>query len=99
MKRKSKDDTQKCVSCSKVSIGYSKNTNSVDSFDSVDTRLFDRQIKVRNGIRGYFVKSAVTNAFIIRKDIENTPKLSDEDFRRSISNDLLARITITVVLK
>lgn len=44
----------------------------------------------------HFVESAVTNAFVIHKEIENMPKLSNKDFHRSIYNDLLAKKIITV---
>lgn len=90
--RKSNDGTQNRISCPKVLFDYNKNMNFVDNFD----RLTNDYALDRKSMRWYlrlvfhFFECAITNAFIIHKEIENMPKIKNKDFHRSIYNDLLA---------
>lgn len=77
--RNSKDGTQKLVSCSKVLIDYNKNINFVDNFDRLnsDYKLDRKSMKWFLRLIFHFVESAITNLFILHKEIENMPKVTN----------------------
>lgn len=96
--RKSKNGTQKLVSCLKVLIDYNKNMNFVDNFDRLnsDYKLDRQNTKWYLRLVFNFVESAITKSFIIHKEIENMPEFTNKDFHRSIYNDLLATEIISI---
>lgn len=95
--RKSKDGNQKLVSCPKVLIDYNKNMNFVNNFYRLnsDYKLDRKSMKWYLRLIFHFVESAITNSYIIYKEIGNMPKFTYKDFHRSIYNDLLANKIIS----
>lgn len=91
--RKAKNGTLNKVSCPKVLYDYNKNMNFVDNFDCLTQNYgLDRKSKKwYMRMVFHFLGAAITNAFIIHKEIEKCLIFSNKDFRRNIYLDLLAK--------
>lgn len=91
VKRKDKSGDVVAVPCPTALTDYNANMNNVDKFDQLlASYKIDRQSnKWWHRIFFYFLDASVVNAFCLYK-LLNLPKLSSKDFRRNISNGLVA---------
>lgn len=96
VKRKEKDGTHVQVPCPVMLTDYNKNMNFVDKFDQMRSCYgIDRKShKWWHRIFFFFIDAALVNAFIINKLLATTPQLSMKDFRRQVSEGLVANILV-----
>lgn len=89
--RKDKDGSQVIVPCPKVLSDYNQNMNCVDKFDQLKgTYELDRKSKKWwHRIFWYFIDASIVNAYILHKEL-GLEKMSSKDFRRAISQELVA---------
>ncbi|KAJ8869304.1 hypothetical protein PR048_030878 [Dryococelus australis] len=97
VKRKEKDGSISEIPCPKISKDYNANMNFVDDVDRLKNDYeVDRKGK-KNGTGGsfffHFVDAAVTNAYIVHKQLD-LEKMSNKDFRRAVYAGLLATALI-----
>jgi len=92
VKRRQKDGKFLDVPCPKILVDYNKNMNYVDNFDRLkgDYSLDRKSSKWYMRLVFHFIDCAITNAFIIHKELPTIDHFSNKDFKRSIYNALLS---------
>lgn len=93
--RKEKNGTTTKVRCPQALSDYNANMNFVDKFDqNLNLYKINRKSKKWwHRIFFYFLDAAVVNAFVLYKEL-NSPKISMKEFRRSVSQGLVADLVI-----
>jgi len=101
VKRKQKDGTIVNVPCPQVLVDYNKNMNYVDNFDRLkgDYSLDRKSVKWYMRLVFHFVDCAITNAFIIHKELPNVEHFKNKNFKRNIYNTLLSDKLVAVSQK
>ncbi|XP_050057150.1 uncharacterized protein LOC126550159 isoform X6 [Aphis gossypii] len=101
VKRKQKDGTIINVPCPQVLVDYNKNMNYVDNFDRLkgDYSLDRKSIKWYMRLVFHFVDCAITNAFIIHRELPNVEHFKNKNFKRNIYNTLLSEQLVAVSQK
>lgn len=99
LERKEKDGTQVLVACLVMLTDYNKNTNSVEKFDQLRSCYgIDRKShKWWHRIMFFFVDAAIVNTFIIHKLLTVSSPLTFKDFRRQVSEGLVAHTLVSKV--
>ncbi|XP_030751366.1 piggyBac transposable element-derived protein 4-like [Sitophilus oryzae] len=93
--RKEKNGTTTKVRCPQALSDYNANMNFVDKFDqNLNLYKINRKSKKWwHRIFFYFLDAAVVNAFVLYKEL-HSPKISMKEFRRSVSQGLVADLVI-----
>lgn len=92
VQRKEKDGSISDIPCPQILSDYNSNMNFVDNFDRLknDYQIDRKSKKWYLRLFFHFLDAAITNSFIIHKEV-GSEKLTNKEFRRAVYEGLLAK--------